>query len=107
MRGYKAATAGLLLLLSACSSGSDDGRDEIGAKVMCEQFIEDRLLSPGSAEFQNSGEYVVTGTGDRYEVSGYVDAENAFGGSLRREWSCTVVDQGDGTWELVDLQGID
>ena len=105
-----------VLLVGGCTlavTGNDesdaggDGRDEIGAGVMCEQFIEDRLLSPSSADFQNSAEYRITGTGDQYTVSGFVDAENAFGASLRSEWTCTVRDNGDETWNLVSLTGID
>lgn len=87
--------------------GGEGGRDDIGAKVMCEQFIEGRLKSPSSADFQNSGEYVVTGAGNEYTVKGYVDADNSFGASLRANWTCTVRDNGDESWNLVSLTGID
>lgn len=92
--------------LTACSSTPDDGRDEIGAGVMCEQFIEERLVSPGSAEFQPAGEYVVSGSGSEYVVSGHVDSDNAFGASLRSDFVCTIRDNGDDSWTLVDLTGL-
>jgi hypothetical protein len=87
--------------------GGSDGRDEIGAGIMCEQFIEDRLKSPSSADFQNSTQYVTTGIGDEYTVRGYVDAENSFGASLRSDWTCALRDNGDETWNLVSLTGLD
>lgn len=93
--------------LAACSTEPDDGRDEIGAGVMCEEFIEERLVSPGSAEFQSAGEYTVTGTGNDYVVSGYVDSDNAFGASLRSDWTCEIsYTPADEMWTLVNLTGL-
>lgn len=108
-----AVVIGVVVWLFNIGSGGDgggdggDGRDEIGAKVVCEQFIEDRLKSPSSADFQNSGEYIVTGSGATYTVQGYVEADNSFGASLRSNWTCTVHEEGDDRWTLVSLTGLE
>ena len=79
---------------------SDDANPEM-ARVMCEGFVSDRLVSPSSADFRlpnvssrGSGEYV---------VSGSVDADNRMGASIRIDYECTVRDDGDGGWTLLDM----
>lgn len=88
------------------SSSGGDGRDEFGAQVMCEQFVEDRLKAPATADFPSSSEYVVSGSGNSYTVQGYVDAENSFGAKIRTNFVCEVRDNGDDTWNLVSLSGL-
>ncbi|MFQ1002627.1 hypothetical protein [Modestobacter sp. SSW1-42] len=104
-----------VLLVGGCSvavfdgddDGSGGGRDDIMAGIMCEDFVKDRLKSPSSADFPSSSSYVVTGAGNQYTVQGYVDAENSFGASLRTDWTCSVRDNGDESWNLVTLTGLD
>lgn len=71
------------------------------AEVMCEESINKRLKAPASAKYthQNSRK-----NGAQYVVSGYVDSQNSFGAMVRTRFTCTVTDQGDGTWQLDDLQ---
>lgn len=75
---------------------------------VCKDFVSDRLRSPGSATFRNyfeeDGEVRVTGSGNGpYTVRSTVDAENAFGASLRSSFTCEVRHTGDGNWRLLDI----
>lgn len=94
--------------LTACGSADDDGRDDIGAQVACEEFVTRQLASPSSAEFPGPWDFTVTGAGNEYVVSAWVDAQNMFGASLRQNFTCTVTrDDAAETWTLVDLTGIE
>jgi hypothetical protein len=90
----------ILIVLSQCGGGSSspgnspaapDVGDQVGAYVVCQQFVEDRLVAPATAEF--GGPYSqVTKTlgGGRYEVDTYVDSQNGFGALVRSDFVCTV-----------------
>ncbi|MFH1732752.1 MAG: hypothetical protein ABIF82_14025 [Planctomycetota bacterium] len=75
--------------------------NKLEAFVAAQQFVEKRLLSPGSASFGWQGsEECVTDLGDgRYEVKGWVDSDNAFGAKIRNNFRC-VVRHDNGTWRL-------
>lgn len=77
----------------------------LGAELMCQQFLEDRLKAPATAEYAPVGrEGAVEFLGDQtYQVISYVDAQNSFGAMLRIRYLCTVQYVGDDTWNLVDL----
>jgi hypothetical protein len=98
--GKITATLGALTLLAACGGGGDSSSSGYMAEVMCEGFVKDRLKSPSSAEFDTS----FTGSGPTYTVTGTVDSQNSFGAMVRNEFSCTVRHDGDGGWQLVQLE---
>jgi hypothetical protein len=62
-----------------------------------------RLKSPSSASFPWSfDEYSVTDLGlGHWRVSGYVDAQNGFGATIRTRWSVEMQDEG-ASWKLID-----
>lgn len=82
---------------------SADAGDEIGAQVVCEDFVEDRLKSPSTADFS---ETEVTGVEPEFTVTGAVDSENSFGAAIRNTYSCTVMYTGNDNWRLVELTGL-
>lgn len=86
--------------------GSETGGDQrITATVMCEQFVEDRLVAPSTAEFPWSLSTEGTYLGDgRYRFNSYVDAENQFGANIRRDFTCTVEYRGNEEWRLINLE---
>ena len=97
---------GILAIITVLSvlvwSFSDDAPGEGEARVVCENFVSDRLKAPGSAEF-NRPEITPDRDG-QWVVRGSVDADNAFGATMRVDYTCTVRDTGDGeTMTLVDL----
>jgi hypothetical protein len=85
----------------------DDGSSDSGstadmAIVACEDFVEDRLKAPSSADFGTpTAESNEAGT---WLVIGTVDSENSFGAMMRVSYRCTVSNSGGDTWTLVDLQ---
>ncbi|MBA2952162.1 hypothetical protein GON03_19280 [Nocardioides sp. MAH-18] len=99
-----ALTPVLAVLAVGCSSGGeDDGGGEYGAKDVCQQFVEDRLKSPGTADF--SSEVASENSDGSWTVRGDVDSENGFGALLRNSYECTVRYQpSTERWKLEDMQ---
>ena len=65
--------------------------DKMDAWYMAQQFIEKQLNSPSSAEFPWYDDSYVTELDDcTFEVNAYLDAENAFGVMLRKNFSISV-----------------
>lgn len=98
----------LVLALGSSDSGSRRTRpehDTLGAWVMCQQFIEERLRSPKSADYPAGYDRYTTDLGGgRYRVKAYVDAQNAFGVEIRTPFECTVKYAGNEKWILEDLK---
>lgn len=96
-RGPLLGCLGLVVLVIgvpvACTAVSmSDGGDEwaptaLEARLICEDWVTERLVSPSTAEF-NDG--TTTGGPVAYTVTGSVDSQNAMGGTLRTDWSCEV-----------------
>lgn len=84
----------LLLLLSltisifsACASG-DRSRD---AWVCALDVVKGKLKSPSTADFCSYPEATITNLGDnRYQIKGYVDAQNSFGATVRSKFTVTL-----------------
>jgi hypothetical protein len=104
------------VIIGALSGGGDDssgGSDdpevlEATAFDSCKEFIGRRVAGPTVYPdyFDHDGEVIVTHAGDTYTVRSHVEGENAFGGPVRQEFTCTVRDAGDDQWQLVSLEGI-
>ncbi|MFI2367289.1 hypothetical protein [Streptomyces sp. NPDC018833] len=109
-RTITAGLAAALLTLTACSSG--DGKPlDTSAAVMCEDFVKQRLKSPGTAKFPGvtDGDYATTTVLSdtkpwKYKVVGVVDSQNGFGATVRSNYTCTVSTEDDDTWTLDDMQ---
>lgn len=84
------------------SSKNDAPKDHSTmAYLKAQRFIKDQLRSPSSAEFPGlmSGEWrVITLEDGTYVASGWVDAQNAFGVTVRSRWTCHVQRLGDDAW---------
>lgn len=78
--------------------------DELGAQVVCRDFIEDRLKSPASADFSDEDATHVRGR--VWTVTGAVDSENSFGAMIRNTYSCTVRYVGEERYRLQSLRGL-
>ena len=98
-----------LVIYGSIGDDSENGtagwkEDKIAAYVMAKQFVEDRLVSPGSADFSSYSEANVIVLGEReYRVAGYVDSQNKFGAMLRSNYICTLRENEDDTWTCTDL----
>ncbi len=89
------------------SSTSTKAPDKIDAWVMAQQFVEDRLKSPSTADFGSAfGDYqdpekVVTDLGgDKFSVRAWVDSQNSFGATIRTHFVCEVEYLGNERWQL-------
>lgn len=78
--------------------------DELGAWVIAQEFVNDRLKSPGTADYgwQTTDECVTDLGRGRYAVKGWVDSQNSFGGTVRIHFSLTVKYLGNDKWQLED-----
>lgn len=92
------AAVAMASVATGCSA-TDDAPDKYDAQVMCEQFVEDRLKSPGSADFNDT---TATGGGNTWHVTGTVDSQNGFGALVRSEFMCNMSVSGE-TWTLEDF----
>lgn len=76
------------------------------ALSMAQEFVKDRLIAPGSAEWPGifEGSDHVTALGNkRYRIESWVDSQNAFGALLRIQYTAIVVDAGGDRWKLESL----
>lgn len=90
-----------LVVVGGCTAlmgGSDsESGSEIGAMIACESFVEDQLRAPATASFPPARDADITHDGeDRYRVRAHVDAENAFGATVRTSFICEVTRVDDG-----------
>ncbi len=97
--------------------------DDIMAEIMCQNFVEERLKSPSTAEFggwledwdeavfieaETASELGVDTTNLRnlgvWVVKGQVDAQNSFGAMIRSEYICVMdYDKNNEVWYLLDI----
>lgn len=74
----------------------------------CQDAVRARLRSPSTAKFpgpftENPQDVVRFMVDSSYRMLSYVDAQNAFGGTLRSNFICTFRQAADGRWLLEDL----
>jgi hypothetical protein len=98
---------GLLLVWFALSDTGDEpytpSGDSSGARAACRILVEDRLVAPSTADFSDLT--TSEGTGDRWTVTGSVDAENRMGVPIRMDFTCVVQYDG-GDWRLIRMSGL-
>lgn len=105
MIGCSVVSIGLLifgLLLLSSVDNETGGPTASGAISVCQQFVKNRLKSPSSAEFPwgMDAEQV---SEKQYRVQSYVEAQNSFGATLRKDFTCITRHKEGQTWDLVDL----
>jgi len=97
----------VIALVSCMSSSNDEPRKEhstSGASVMSEQFVLEKLKSPGSAKFASIFDQKIDDLGEgRYKVTSYVDSQNGFGALVRTNYVCTLKYVGNDKWQLENL----
>ena len=60
------------------------------AQVMAQYFIEQRLTSPASAEYQPFWDSMQKINDTTFTVYGYVDSQNGYGAMMRSSYSCIM-----------------
>jgi hypothetical protein len=111
---YVVLLAITVLTLAALACGGSGSRanapdvgDDIGACVVCQDFVKDQLVAPATAKFPICSHWEIDqkyGTTDTWTATAYVDAENRMGAMLRMEFTCEVRYKGDDNWGLLDLK---
>lgn len=74
------------------------------AYVMSQKFVKDRLKSPSSADFPSSPESAVKTAHCSFRIVSWVDAQNAFGATLRTRYQADM--RFDGETERWTAQSI-
>lgn len=87
---------------STSTSRAPDVGDEIGAQVVCRQFVERRLKAPSTADY--SGEAQRHVGGPVWIAVGDVDAENSFGAPMRNRFMCKLRHVTGDRYRLVSFQ---
>ena len=71
---------------------ADENSDyETQAKICAEKAVKDNLKSPSTANFCKYSEMNTMSLGNnRWKITGYVEAENSFGATVRENWVVTL-----------------
>ena len=76
------------------SSSSDKATD---AKICAQKVVKDNLKSPSTAKFCKYAEMTATNMGgDKWKITGWVDAQNSFGATVRENWTVILTLTGSG-----------
>ncbi len=101
----------LLVIVSVAVAPDDPNDDAPGeqmAAVMCEDFVKERLKSPGSAKFADVFETEIKQLTDtapwKFDVRAHVDSQNDFGAMKRNNYRCIISTKDNDKWTLEDLQ---
>lgn len=98
---YSVVTAFILIVLVvACTAfsgkSSNSGTSQrIIAITAAKMAVEEHLKSPSTADFCSQSEMTISNSGNSWTVSGYVDAENSFGATVREYWTVTMTVSGE------------
>jgi len=113
------ASALVVVALVTLAIGSSDGGgtsssrapDKIDAWVMAQQFVKDRLKSPSTADFggifgdyQDPDKVVTDLGGGKFRVRAWVDAQNAFGATVRTRFILELEYVGNDRWRLTSIE---
>ena len=72
------------------SCGNSEPRTSISeheAKVVAESQVKSLLVSPSTAEFSSLSNTDISKITDGWKVSGFVDSQNRFGGTIRTKYT--------------------
>jgi hypothetical protein len=76
---------------ATAKAASDSETTAYTASIYCEERLRTKLASPSTAEFNPSHDLSWGRFGDTIQLAGWVDAQNAFGAKLRRNWQCEAL----------------
>ena len=83
----------LIIVLFIGFKGTDD---KTKVWVLAKKEVTNQLKSPSSAKFPSKDKGRILDLNDEYIVTGYVDAQNSFGTTIRSKFSVTFTKDSDG-----------
>lgn len=94
-----------VIIISGCDSRPWHERDNsVAAYVTMTEYVKRRLRSPSTADFPLINKVRVKRLADhKYEVFGYVDAQNGFGATVRTRYFGVLQQGGRHEWRLLEL----
>ena len=94
--------AGAIGFVSASVVREERLPDDVTVAVMAQDYVDDRLKAPRTAEFERPRiEHL---GGGQFVVTGYVDAENSFGAMIRNTYRVELSTTDGVNWRLGDLR---
>lgn len=66
------------------------GHNKYDAITIAGKEVKAKLKSPSTAKFSSSSETSVTRNGNTWRVTGWVDAQNGFGATLRNSYAVKI-----------------
>lgn len=96
--GFALLVVAVMAVVFAWSAWGPENKDDdkLTAEVSCQQAVERELKAPSTASFTRLR--MIEAGPDGYLVSGTVDAENSFGGTVRMSWGCETRRSESGNW---------
>ncbi len=82
------------------SAVSKNAPDKASVVVIAEKAVKEKLKSPSTAEFSPMSETTATKSGDTWTVSGWVDAQNSFGATMRNNYTVVIKFSGN-SYEVI------
>lgn len=83
--------AAVMGIASLVSTGASSAPGSGSARHYCEQAVREQLTAPDTASFQGAA----TDHNGKWDVSGIVMSDNAFGAAATAAYNCTVTFDGD------------
>lgn len=88
----------------------NEKNNSIMAYVVMEDFVKERLKSPGSADFPGVSEHVnhtkYLGN-QKYQIISWVDSQNSFGALMRTNFIGVIKQVSKDSWKLLSLNFVD
>lgn len=84
----------------AIGSGNNDSSssNKMLAYSYAEDFVKKRLKSPSTAEFPglfDKADHIKELGNDEYKINSWVDSQNGFGATIRTNFKCKIIFEGD------------
>ena len=81
--------------------GPEDKGDPSSAWYMAKQFVDEELSVVNTS--YHGGKNVINLGNDNFEVSGWIDAENASGAKIQNSFLCQLQYMGDSNWRCTSI----
>lgn len=92
-----------LFLFSFMSSFFSDNPSDVDAGLAARYYVKQTLKSPSTASFSEITVSPVRNSPNKFNVSGFVDSQNDFGGIVRSPFFCDIEYKGKDQWELLGM----